>query len=738
MGYLQFNFPHGITTGAEVQLRAEDLGSTVGVLPKPSSAGLVSLSPNQIYYAIAGEQNSLESDQLRIALTKLDAESGSFITFLTQGDGRQVLLTEVFGGQATAIVETSRFLEGELVYQGTSLELASATGYVSTNEGWQIGPRILKLENYDGIWKQGERVTGQVSRASGLVDNLSIARGTLNIASLTNTPGQFIDDVGKPSEIVQKIQDSYFYQNFSYVIKSQTPINDWRKSVLETNHPVGFNLFGELAITGGKDISGRKVISDLIKEVNINSFTNINEITSFANAQPIYTQFNNTEVLFRQKRLTNSEEILTSIVKKIDDVSDQFNGIKTQFPLNVEGESITATETQMFVLINGVAQAPQEAFSTAGPSIVFSEAPKAPSRIKFREIAYSQITLTRLTFSNIGGIFPLTGNTVRGIVSEATATVIDSGVDYIDVFDVEGTFQTNEQILSSATGFNSTLATVNPVTSKTIFEQGERITNLKGDFAIIEENNLQGGVIGNELVVSRTSGTDKFETGEFNIKFNDVIYSSRSKIAATVTVIAPYSDDTSNQIIDQVDLSPSSSFFALVFQRVPSTTFPNVILDDIGATVINPTELNDLESPNNQDFLDFESVRNQEIRYDQLTGTDFAPGTNIRLKKIYFGNSSLRQVTDTRAKNASDALVKNARFIAEEAVGDMLNFYPSFSINTVGGNQDCMDDIVDVINAWLGNLSLMATLRSGILLTHMSRTRQSTILTVQFLKPSMQ
>ena len=358
LGYLQFNFPHGITSGAEVQLRAEDLGSTIGILPKPSSAGLVSLSSTQTYYAIAGQANGLESDQLRISLTQLDAESGSYITFLTQGEGRQVLLTEVFGGQATAIVETSRFLAGELVYQGSSLELASATGYVSTNEGWQIGPRILKLENYDGVWTSGERVTGEVSRASGLIDNLSIARGTLEIASLTTTPGQFIDDVGKPSEIVQKIQDSYFYQNFSYVIKSQTPINQWRKPVLETNHPVGFNLFGELAITGGKDISGRKVVSDLVKEVNINSFTNINEITSFANAQPIYTQFNNTEVLFRQKRLTNSEEILTSIVKKLDDISDDFDGLRTQFPLNVEGDSITAADNQMFILMNGVAQSP--------------------------------------------------------------------------------------------------------------------------------------------------------------------------------------------------------------------------------------------------------------------------------------------------------------------------------------------------------------------------------------------
>ena len=270
----------------------------------------------------------------------------------------------------------------------------------------------------------------------------------------------------------------------------------------------------------------------------------------------------------------------------------------------------------------------------------------------------------------------MTGNRVRGLVSEATATVIDSGTDYIDVINIEGTFQSGESVLNSATGFNSTLSTVNPVTSKTIFEQGERITNLQGKFAIIEENNLDDGTINDTLVVSRTSGTAKFETGEFEIKFNDVIYSARSNIAATVSAISPYQDEVSEQIIDTVDLSPSSSFFALVFQRVPSITYPNVILDDIGETVINPTELYDAESPNNQDFLDFESVRNQEIRYDGLVGTDFAPGTNIRLKKIYFGNSSIRTVPDTRANNAAEALVKNAKFIAEEAVGKMLAFLP--------------------------------------------------------------
>ena len=698
LGYLQFNFPHGITTGAAVQLRAEHLGSTIGILPKPSSAGLVSLSSTTTYYAIAGEANSLEADQLRIALTQVDAESGNFITFLTQGDGRQILLTEVFGGLATAIVETSRFLRGELVYQGSSLETATATGYVSENEGWQIGPRILKLENYTGTWTVGERVTAQVSRASGLIDNLSIARGTLNIDSMTTTTGQFIDDVGKPSEIVQKIQDSYFYQNFSYVIKSQTPINEWRKSILETNHPTGFNMFGELSLAAGKDISGRKVVSDLVKEVNIFSATNINKITSFANSQPIYTEFNNTEVLFRQRRLTNSEEILTSIVKKLDNIDNDFNGVKTQFALTVEGDSVTATDDQLLILINGVAQSPGTAFTTSGPSVVFSEPPKAPSRIKFRNLTFSQINITRFTFSSTSGIFPTTGKPIRSLQNEGTAIVIDTGVDYIDIIDQAGTFLINDNVLASSTGFDGVLSAVNGLTSKTIYEQGERITNLAGDFAIIEENNLRDGTVDAKLVVSRTSGTSEFETGDFNIRFNDTIYSAASKIAARVAVIAPYTDDTSQQIIDTVDLSPPSSFFGLIFQRVPSITYPNTILDNISETVINPEELYTEGTANNQDFLDFEEVRNQEIRYNYLSGSQFAAGDSIRNKQIYYDNASLVGVDDQRSFDAAVLIRKNARFIAEEAVGLMKAFYPSFTVPSLGGDRDCEDDIVDILN----------------------------------------
>ena len=51
-------------------------------------------------------------------------------------------------------------------------------------------------------------------------------------------------------------------------------------------------MFGQLP-TGGKDISGRKVGTEFIKQVNINEYSNVNEVTSFAAAEPQYSDFNN-------------------------------------------------------------------------------------------------------------------------------------------------------------------------------------------------------------------------------------------------------------------------------------------------------------------------------------------------------------------------------------------------------------------------------------------------------------
>ena len=687
LNYLQFNFPHGITQGAAISFRADDIGSTEGVLPKPSSAGLTSLVEGQTYYAIAGEANSLENDQLRFALTPADAESGNFITFLTQGDGRQVLLTEVFGGQAEAIVETSRFLEGEEVYMGDSEELATVFATVSKNDGWQIGPKILKLINIRGEFVAGQRVNGTVSRASGVIDNISLAKGVLNIGSLTETPGKFIDDVGKPSEIVQKIQDSYFYQNFSYVIKTQSPINLWKEQILENNHPAGFNMFGQLQLTGGKDVSGRKVGTEFIKQVNINEYSNVNEVTSFAAAEPQYSDFNNTEVLFRRKRLTNSEEILTSIVKKLDDIAGDFDGIEKSFPLRVEGEQVIVNNNQLLILLNGVVQAPVDSYDIVGGNIVFKEAPKAPSKVLYRDATVDFLPITRLTLSNVSGIFPEIGYQISGADSDAVATVLASSGNTLDIVDtVGGPFQNNERIDVTSLGFSALIASQEVLSQDNLYQFDETLvcTNRSrgNPTAQINAINLNDdGTAGNDIVVSKTSGTAKYETGVFDFRLQDIVYSNSSKLAARITVLAPYRDPITNDVVDTQELTAGSSFYGLLFERLISQSYPNVLLDDISKSSITPTELLDADERINADFLDFEEVRSSEITYTDLNTGVFSEGDTVRNIKVNYNNPILGTsygVAANRHADGSFMIKGNKDEIVDFAAAEIAVEHPDF------------------------------------------------------------
>jgi len=46
-----------------------------------------------------------------------------------------------------------------------------------------------------------------------------------------------------------KIQDSYYYQDFSYVVRVGAAIASWRSEIKKAVHPAGFAMFGEVSIT---------------------------------------------------------------------------------------------------------------------------------------------------------------------------------------------------------------------------------------------------------------------------------------------------------------------------------------------------------------------------------------------------------------------------------------------------------------------------------------------------------
>jgi hypothetical protein len=492
LGLLQFAFPHGIVNGSEVNLNVVDTGE--GVEFPLSSGATGRLNGNTTYYAITGTANSLEPDQMKLAITASNAELGDGLAFVNAGTGRQQVLTKAFGAAADANVVTSTFLEGELVYQGSSLSSATATGYVSTNNGWQIGPRVLKIVNYDNTFTKGESITGVISKSSGIISDLNIAKGVLEIGPITKTTGQFIDDVGKPSEIIQKIQDSYYYQDFSYAVKSSVSIGDWKDILIKNVHPASFKVFGELNLEDYGYIANKEIDFELTKSVELTREAVVPNIQNFALAEPIYSEFNNTEVLFRQKRLTSSENILTSVVQRLDDISGQFDGIKTQFPLTVNnGENVIASGDQLLIVLNGVAQTPNTSFEVQGDSIVFAEPPRPPASVKYVSVTIAAQATKDFELSFTSGIFPNIGNSLVGVVSTARLTVTSVSGNIISGFVTQGTFIIGENCQVGATGFSGTLSSVTDVTSTGLYLFNEKVTNLSGDTAKVETSNLETG-----------------------------------------------------------------------------------------------------------------------------------------------------------------------------------------------------------------------------------------------------
>ena len=65
---------------------------------------------------------------------------------------------------------------------------------------------------------------------------------------LGETSGRYLNEDGFIDERSKKIQDSYYYQDFSYVVKSSSSINTWRDQLLAAVHPAGWQVFGQVDI----------------------------------------------------------------------------------------------------------------------------------------------------------------------------------------------------------------------------------------------------------------------------------------------------------------------------------------------------------------------------------------------------------------------------------------------------------------------------------------------------------
>jgi hypothetical protein len=133
------------------------------------------------------------------------------------------------------------FITGETV---TGID-SSSTSITATVVSYDTDTGVLKVSSPTGQFAEDTTITAD-GGASGLVEKNDLSTATTTVGAVVDTAGTYINQDGHISETSMRIQDSLYYQDFSYVIKVGRTINDWRDSFKKTMHTSGFYFTGQV------------------------------------------------------------------------------------------------------------------------------------------------------------------------------------------------------------------------------------------------------------------------------------------------------------------------------------------------------------------------------------------------------------------------------------------------------------------------------------------------------------
>ncbi len=130
---------------------------------------------------------------------------------------------------------------------GTFTSNSSLTSHTGTVTEFDVNRQLISMNTTANlvVGNTVSTITG-----SGVIANIDTAIGTAQVGTFTETSGNFLDNDGLLSNELQRIQDSFYYQDYSYVVRVGDSINTWRDAIKSTVHPAGWNVFGEVEVVG--------------------------------------------------------------------------------------------------------------------------------------------------------------------------------------------------------------------------------------------------------------------------------------------------------------------------------------------------------------------------------------------------------------------------------------------------------------------------------------------------------
>jgi len=220
-------------------------------------------------------------------------------------------------------LKTKNFINGEIVTSD------SAVGIV---QNWDSKITTLTVSSDDNFIVN-EIIKGSDSNVQGIASSITSFDSFIELKATSKNIQGWQEDFGKLNFELQKLQDNFYYQNFSYSLKSRVAYDDWNDVVSSQNHTLGYRKFSDYQLETSNENSMSVGISTFTTNVNI-----VNNIDGFASLNCVYgfdlaTENNRNqkskivsdEIIFSNRILTDYFESVGNRVLSIDDVSDQFN-----------------------------------------------------------------------------------------------------------------------------------------------------------------------------------------------------------------------------------------------------------------------------------------------------------------------------------------------------------------------------------------------------------------------------
>lgn len=222
-------------------------------------------------------------------------------------------------------IKSNDFIQGEVV------EFGSSRGIV---ESWDPKVDILKISTSEKV-ATNQRIKGLSSNTQGIASSITTFDANFEIGPSSKVENGWETNSGVLNDNLQRIQDSFYYQNFAYSLKSKVPYGTWEDVVSALNHTAGFKKFSDYQLESTNDDESSMVVG---LSTNLTSFETINDLIGYADLNCVYdfdlasennlnsnSRIVSNEIRLSSRILTDYFESVGNRVLLIDDISGQFN-----------------------------------------------------------------------------------------------------------------------------------------------------------------------------------------------------------------------------------------------------------------------------------------------------------------------------------------------------------------------------------------------------------------------------